>query len=980
MSNPTPNLWRSKLYTWTHDPAEKALVLLRDPTGHEGGTVKALRQAMGFSDAEAAHYKDSQKLGDHWASAADRPQFPQSDQDGRYAKWTQVRFAEQPELIHPLNGQKTDLGKLNDISPEQIKSLSGRHFAELIDADDRLGFLKFWRFGPETPKNSELGALWHLLPADTRVPTHTIWQHLDLTSAIASAQYLDPEGGPTLLSLSLGPVQSFIAQSRSTSDLWAGSHLLSQMAWEAMRVVVEKLGPDSIVFPQLRGVPAVDLWLSEQSADIKRRLKDSAVFTKGTDQNPIFRAALPNRFLAIVPANQAQALAEAVETGVREWLLTQGQQLLAQLLEEIGEDSRDKSLHPCWSQLKEQLKALPEVQWASVEWAKLVPKSGKSGINIEPLRELLAHFCEGDIPHLDTAAFQNLIKAVEIDGHRLYKPNPGVAYPALYDAVERILACAKTVRPFEQIADEGYRCSLTAERAWLRLKDDSHRHAPNNQKNSLWARVAEKRKSLIKKGEHLSAVGMIKRFWPWFFTQELKHRYGIKCSRYVVSTHAMAMAGQLMSLPEKKGFDGLADKIRRSDCDTTALPARLAAELRAQHSESVQYTLTRFPEYLDQLDSGNKRSALRSQFELDSYYAFILMDGDKMGAWLSGDEEYSLVLKETWHSQIQNKLSSREIGCSAEQLKSLEAYLESPALGPARHMAISQALSDFSLHLAPYVTEHLFNGKILYAGGDDLMAMAPVQDLLPLMANLRCVYSGQSLKPLLDAHELSASSLKLAEQKLSMKHGYAKREKDARIYRLMGEDATASMGVVIAHHSMPLGRVLRELRSAESRAKNTGGRNAFAIDLLKRSGGSVHVTAPWWLKDQHTTPFIRTLMHCVQGLGPDKGFSRRFAYLCADWLRQFPDVDTESSKKTASDLAQIKDMVRGNMRQQAKQQMSGQSSALQNVIIDELLMLCDQVIDIAHQQKPTDPRPHDALIEVLSLVEFLARPVRKEGN
>ena len=58
-----------------------------------------------------------------------------------------------------------------------------------------------------------------LLPADTRVPDHTIWQHLDLTAAFATALQAG-EGNPALLTVSFGPVQEFIAQARTTSDLW----------------------------------------------------------------------------------------------------------------------------------------------------------------------------------------------------------------------------------------------------------------------------------------------------------------------------------------------------------------------------------------------------------------------------------------------------------------------------------------------------------------------------------------------------------------------------------------------------------------------------------------------------------------------------------------------------------------------------------------------------------------------------------------
>ena len=36
-------IWQAKVAARIHDPAEKAIVLLRDPAGHEGGTVRVLR-------------------------------------------------------------------------------------------------------------------------------------------------------------------------------------------------------------------------------------------------------------------------------------------------------------------------------------------------------------------------------------------------------------------------------------------------------------------------------------------------------------------------------------------------------------------------------------------------------------------------------------------------------------------------------------------------------------------------------------------------------------------------------------------------------------------------------------------------------------------------------------------------------------------------------------------------------------------------
>ncbi len=43
-------LWQTKLAARIHDPAEKALVLLRDPAGHEGGTSRALIRLLGLGE------------------------------------------------------------------------------------------------------------------------------------------------------------------------------------------------------------------------------------------------------------------------------------------------------------------------------------------------------------------------------------------------------------------------------------------------------------------------------------------------------------------------------------------------------------------------------------------------------------------------------------------------------------------------------------------------------------------------------------------------------------------------------------------------------------------------------------------------------------------------------------------------------------------------------------------------------------------
>jgi CRISPR-associated protein Cmr2 len=201
-----------------------------------------------------------------------------------------------------------------------------------------------------------------------------------------------------------------------------------------------------------------------------------------------------------------------------------------------------------------------------------------------------------------------------------------------------------------------------------------------------------------------------------------------------------------------------------------------------------------------------------------------------------------------------------------EQGVALGQYLDTKRpVSPGRHGAISQALNDFSTHLARHVVEDCCKGKLLYAGGDDVLALVAVDDLFDCMQLLRLAYSGIAPS---DAMQLGERIGTLQpggsgrQRKLLLNKGFGLL--NGRLMTLMGVKATASMGAVVAHHSAPLGMVLRELRTAESRAKNTprgkdgkGGdidRDAFCLRVLKRGGGEVNVTSPWWPVGENQNP------------------------------------------------------------------------------------------------------------------------------
>lgn len=868
MSN---TIWNAKLHARLHDPAEKALILMRTAEGHEGGTSRTLLHELLGKEAMNAT-KDAVRLADRWASAADRAAFPNADDERRWPAWQNVRFDQKPVLIHPLTGQQFDLAKLSNVEPDKVKQLSLAHFEALIRKDDlKATALAFWRFGPEL-KTGDLGALWRMTPADTRVPDHTIWDHLDLTSALAGA-FADGDT-PALLAVSLGPVQSFIASARSTSDLWAGSHLLSRLAWEAMRVICEELGPDAIIFPRLRGVPQVDLWLQQDCGLPKELFADCAWTKSGTDANPLFAAALPNRFTAIVPTSRAKTLGEKIARSVQSWVIAQADSAYKMLLDAAGEADREDM--PGYAQIRAQLAGFPEVHWAAVPWSLAM---AGDGLKIEASEEVLANamrpfFNAAKPGFLGSKSWEVMGGGVLLEQGWMWRPNPGTLYPALHELLERVLAATKATREFSQTEQIGWRCSLTGETEWL-TTDRAQLGIPAGQrKDTLWTRVADKRKAWVKKGEHLGALSTLKRLWPSLFVEELKDVVG-DVSRFVVSTHTMALAGILGKLADDGSELPPAALEIITASARNAVPPRLARKL-ARHPQGD--VLARLPAWLETEAENGHGDQARSQLgklfghKPEAYYALILMDGDKMGAWLSASAGHTRPYRDSFHPQIREALRTR---FAWDQ--NFHAYAESSrAPNPAWHMAISEALNNFSLVLAPAVLHEHFNGRVLYAGGDDLMAMLPLTDLLPAMAALRAVYAG------IDPKQVGAQE---AIDPAFRRQGNGFVQHGGQVLRVMGEHATASIGAVIAHHQTPLNRVLRELHATEQRAKHEGGRDAFSITLLKRSGGAQRLTGKW--RGEHGDLPMTCLRELAAAMASADS-SRRAAYLAREWSVDLP--------------------------------------------------------------------------------------------
>ena len=315
-------------------------------------------------------------------------------------------------------------------------------------------------------------------------------------------------------------------------------------------------------------------------------------------------------------------------------------------------------------------------------------------------------------------------------------------------------------------------------------------------------------------------------------------------------------------------------------------------------------------------------------------------------------------------------------GCPAERVKQAGSDLarypdQLRPVSPARHMAISAALNSFALRLARYIVEDIGKGKLLYAGGDDVLAMISVDDLLPVMFLLRLAYSG--VFPAQAEQGWDDLGVTPQDRGILRQIGGGFLRFGGALYRVMGHKATASAGAVVAHHQAPLAYVLRKLRDAEKRAKTEGGRDAFAFVLLLRSGGAIQLSCRWLLPRVavggvvwcdfagailETTPMGQLIRLRDRFAGED--FSRRAAYLTHGWLDDMPN-----------DPAALETMLAYQFQRQTQ-------GDRQNKQFSE--SLGHSLAKLAQAVKPKVPA--DFVRDVLAVAEFLAREGRvgKKGQ
>ena len=176
------------------------------------------------------------------------------------------------------------------------------------------------------------------------------------------------------------------------------------------------------------------------------------------------------------------------------------------------------------------------------------------------------------------------------------------------------------------------------------------------------------------------------------------------------------------------------------------------------------------------------QTALESVYKIvnktpSKYYAIVSMDGDDMGKLMSG--EYHDNQTFTIDSQKQLSKTLAEIGPKSSDI------ITEPTKG---------------------------NGFCVYSGGDDLLAFLPIERALPVINEIRYIFSEE--------------------------------------FRKIDEKPTSCAGIVILHYHYPLSKALNEARNSIENAKEWfKDKDAFVITLIVSSGTEITWGSKWSIPD-----------------------------------------------------------------------------------------------------------------------------------
>jgi len=849
--------WNRKIHALLHDGPSKVLSI-----GEHKAGADALLQVFGLT------LDDKGRSEADWSdSAADRLPWP------TYHQLKSKYDSKANPAKHPLSGEPIEHQTHVPLqTAKHGNAIEHENLPALETEDPRLRFLAIWRFWQNWASDSH--PEFATFPADTRLPDHSIWSHVSLTSAMQGCYGGSVEewskgtslpDKPTMALFSIGPVQEFIAAARTTRDLWSGSYLLSFLVAQALAQVAKDFGPDHVIFPNLKGQPLVDHAMRKDWEDAKTSKHPKAknlwqAFGYEADpemKNALATPSLPNRFLVLLPTNMAEHDEWEDASAYAAYLAQCMRQKLRSIADSVDQelDTYDGFRQDVFNQ---QVESMLEVHWQTlplpetVEDTIALAESLPSEDNFKPaeaFQAVLDSVKNMPAKDRDQRYFIKHDKGSDEAAGTLAQPS--AAWSLLYALTGWALDGTKNLRHFSATGSGQWKIGREHVQDALNPRLDACFIAPQDKKECERFRAnnfSSAQKGSLSPGEALSAPTLIKRFW-----------------------HATY-------LPEEEGFKGEDFCMPNTHDIANGRASEDSSELAGNDTEGA-------------------------------YFAIIALDGDEMGKWVSGAK-----------LPIMDDVLSQEAREYYQQFDG-GAFLQAKrALSPSFHLQFSEMLGNFSLHCVRRIIE-AYAGRLIYAGGDDVLAMLPANQALACAASLRDAFRGDS-KSL--TRNLPSVFVEAPEGCIRLHPNAGNRDllvSDPVSFPVLvpGKKTDVSCGVVIGHAKSPLQDLVKAAQKAEKRAKNELCRAACAVSIFKRSGEIIEWGFKWPVDQSPAGDFFETITKALQ----DEQLSKRFPYRMIELIQPLrapgstsdhPDFEKTAAEIICLELEQCLDRQGGSKK------------------------------------------------------------------
>jgi hypothetical protein len=631
-----------------------------------------------------------------------------------------------------------------------------------------------------------------LVPADDGLIDHPAWSTARVAAAVAGlGPEVEADGGAeelVLLRVSLRGVQPYLAESRKARDLWTGSMIFGELVWAALEVVVGAWGPAAVLVPDLLGNPMLDQWLLREHPEVAGQVLPPAVQQRGA---PTRAVPVPNTFTALVPAAAAGAQGRAVdalcaelERAVAARWAAMVKAAEAQIAAKVGVGA--------WAQIyARSTRAAPGLTWTAVPWRARLRGLGPPPANLpglpgrpddqpgDPVPGAVAARWAALGPFLSPGARaeqeQLFFAAWSTDPARLGQER-GVDYALVTAQLEALHASTGAASPPPAEPPEpGDKCTLTGRHQALTDRPAAPGLGEQRAAAKAFAQRLLGADDSGAVSERLGGPAAMKRLladaaggagigqrWMGVGNPE-----GLGPGAPFPSTAGIAAAAWLARVAGGgSGLGGAAAAVvsaaRAAGFGPTvhplAHPALCAARARGG---PVAELLGIEPELLhpSALRALRDRAAGGGDAELaerlngllgavgellrsasfgppPTQVAVLAMDGDGVSSLVKGEPD---ALRTTW----EHAWSPALLGALEAPGAGLSASLRHRprALSPAMHATFTRALADFVDQIAPWVIEVEHHGRLIYAGGDDLLALLPAAELGSAAARLQQLYS-----------------------------------------------------------------------------------------------------------------------------------------------------------------------------------------------------------------------------------------------